>query len=197
MDRTEIINSLIKKNGYKKYLEIGVESGQNIRNIECDLKHGVDPNVTAYDAQFHLKSDEFFDIIRNDMKYDIIFIDGMHTEEQVLRDVDNAIKHLTKKGVIVLHDSNPPEESFADPTPRAINWCGTVYKAVWKLRRRSNLTVHTVDCDFGCAIIQVTPPTYVLKIKEFSNWTEFDTNRKTYLGLITEEEFTSMYISAA
>lgn len=195
MDRTEILNSLIKKNGFKKYLEIGVEAGYNIRSIECEVKHGVDPNVLAYDAQFHLGSDAFFDIIRNDMKYDLIFIDGLHTEDQVLRDVDNAVKHIYKKGMIVLHDANPPDESYADPTPREINWCGTVYKAVWKLRRRSNLIVHTVDCDYGCAIITQGTPTYSLKIKDFTNWEEFEKNRETYLGLISEEEFTKQFLS--
>jgi len=194
MDRTEIINSLIKKNGYKKYLEIGVESGINIRNVECDLKHGVDPNVTAYDAQFHLKSDEFFEILKNDMKYDIVFIDGLHTEDQVLRDVDNAIKHLTKKGAIVLHDSNPPTEEFADPTPRDVNWCGTVYRAIWKLRRRPNLTVNTVDCDFGCAIITLSPNNNIPRAKDISTFADFDKNRKVYLGLISEEEFAKTYL---
>lgn len=197
MNRTDVINALIKKNGYKKYLEIGVEAGHNHKSIEVDFKHGVDPNVATYDAQFHLKSDEFFDVIKSELKYDIIFIDGMHKEEQVLRDFDNALKHLTKRGTIILHDASPPSEEFADPTPRAINWCGTVYKAIYKLRRRPTLTVHTVDCDFGCAIVQPIPANYTMKIKEFSSFAEFDKNRQTYIGLITEEEFTSMYINAA
>jgi len=42
--RFEIINSLIVKNGYKKYLEIGVaEKYHCFDNIICDMKHSIDP----------------------------------------------------------------------------------------------------------------------------------------------------------
>ena len=46
MDRIEIINSLIKKNNYKTYLEIGVRNPDDCFNhIVCNKKHSVDPGV--------------------------------------------------------------------------------------------------------------------------------------------------------
>ena len=42
--RTSIINHLIKKNNFKKYLEIGVRKGNNFNKIEIDFKIAVDPN---------------------------------------------------------------------------------------------------------------------------------------------------------
>lgn len=42
--RTEIINHLIRKYGYKTYLEIGVgDPRKNLCLIECEKKTGVDP----------------------------------------------------------------------------------------------------------------------------------------------------------
>ena len=49
MTRTEIINGLIEKYGYKSYLEIGVNTpaqpGYNWTGVNIETKHGVDPNV--------------------------------------------------------------------------------------------------------------------------------------------------------
>ena len=38
MKRTDIIQTLIKKNNAKKYLEIGLGDGENFANIMCDYK---------------------------------------------------------------------------------------------------------------------------------------------------------------
>jgi len=56
--RTDIINFLIEKTKSKKYLEIGVAAGNNISEIVCEYKVGVDPNKDS-PATFHLTSDEF------------------------------------------------------------------------------------------------------------------------------------------
>ena len=48
MNRTEIINQLIKIYGYKTYLEIGVGNPAiNFNKILCIKKIGVDPAVKA------------------------------------------------------------------------------------------------------------------------------------------------------
>lgn len=43
MTRTDIINFLIKHKKFKSYLEIGLDNGDNFKNIKCDLKESVDP----------------------------------------------------------------------------------------------------------------------------------------------------------
>lgn len=43
MKRWEIINAIIRKNGYERYLEIGTWMGECISKVECPIRHGVDP----------------------------------------------------------------------------------------------------------------------------------------------------------
>ncbi|MCK9442525.1 MAG: hypothetical protein M0Q13_14040, partial [Methanothrix sp.] len=88
-NRTDIINSIIKRYAFKSYLEIGVRvPADNFDKIVVRLKHSVDPNPNG-NYTYKVNSDDFFNkhIKRN---YDIIFIDGMHTEEQSYKDVKNA-----------------------------------------------------------------------------------------------------------
>ena len=59
MNRVSIINSLIEKNNYKTYLEIGVRNPDDCLNhINCELKYGVDPGVEGnYPVTFNMTSD--------------------------------------------------------------------------------------------------------------------------------------------
>lgn len=100
MDRSDIINFLIKKNNFKTYLEIGLDNPDvNFNKINCSVKHSVDPffesdhtefDIKSYEFEYAMKfltfrmtSDEFFET--SSMKYDIIFIDGLHTERKQVR----------------------------------------------------------------------------------------------------------------
>jgi hypothetical protein len=59
MTHTDIINELLQKINGKKYLEIGVFTGENLRDIKCDYKVGVDPDVKSA-ATIIKTSDDFF-----------------------------------------------------------------------------------------------------------------------------------------
>jgi hypothetical protein len=94
MKYTEIINQHIKPG--MKYLEIGIYDGFNYKNIKADIKVGVDPSPIYLDETIQLvTSDEFF--ATNRVKFDIIFIDGLHSNEQVRLDIQNALNHSKKK----------------------------------------------------------------------------------------------------
>ena len=56
--RWDLLNYLIRKFEYKKYLEIGVQSGLCFENVRCEHKVGVDPNENH--VKFKTTSDEFF-----------------------------------------------------------------------------------------------------------------------------------------
>ncbi|WP_100612251.1 class I SAM-dependent methyltransferase [Confluentibacter lentus] len=66
-----------------------------------------------------MTSDEFFqklsanDILSNSIKFNVIFIDGLHLAQQADRDIKNAIKYIKNDGFIVVHDCNPPSEWHA------------------------------------------------------------------------------------
>lgn len=161
MHHLEIINHLIKTYGFKSYLEIGVYDGENYNGVCCDNKECCDPcvcdvNVNC-DVTYKTTSDEMFQQMPEDKKYDIIFIDGMHDESFVDKDIMNALKHLNENGLICLHDTFPPlreatEKYNTYSDDRGI-WCGDVFKSVVKLGV-TNLKYCTVNNgDFGLTII--------------------------------------------
>jgi hypothetical protein len=135
-ERTFLINKLIKDNGYLSYLEIGYQWGLNFDNVICDKKVSVDPEV-KFNADFTMSSDQFFEI--NKDKFDIVFIDGMHLREYVLRDVYNSLSILNENGVIVIHDCIPTHEhnQFRERISR--NWQGDVWKAIVQLAQDGHL----------------------------------------------------------
>lgn len=193
MTRSKLINLLIKKYGYKTYLEIGVNTpaqpGFNFDNIDIELKHGVDP---AVDTTFKMTSDDFF-AHSVTIKYDIIFIDGLHIFEQAYRDICNSLEWLNDGGSIVVHDCNPTSEITQRPERASSVWHGDVWKAILKLRKeREDITIFTVATDEGCAVIRKgSQALFTANVPEETQYTYdfFDSNRKKILNLISVSEF--------
>ena len=151
MNRIDIINSLIQKNGFKTYLEIGVEDGFCFFKINCQTKVGLDPDVNSK-ATLFLTSDDFFK--SNQDKFDIIFIDGLHHADQVEKDILNSLKVLSEHGIIVVHDCLPTSKEIQE-VPRSQDvWTGDTWKAFLKIRKNSNLETYVVDTDWGCGLIK-------------------------------------------
>ncbi|CAM4397687.1 hypothetical protein MB901379_01569 [Mycobacterium basiliense] len=164
------------------YLEIGVSHGFAFRRISADEKIAVDPQfllsarsrklagakarATHY---FDTTSDDFFaneTALLERRGIDVALIDGLHTYQQVVCDVENTLRYLRDDGVIVLHDCNPARASIGFPATsyadfRAHNrawdvfWSGDVWKAIVHLRStRPDLRVAVLNCDFGVGIIR-------------------------------------------
>ncbi len=198
MKRSQLINLLIEKNGYKTYLEIGVntpsQTGWVWDSIKADVKHGVDPNP-ATKATFVMTSDEFF-ATKASMKYDLIFVDGLHVFDQAYRDIENALKWLNDGGTIVVHDCNPLLEKHQQPVHTAGIWNGDVWKAILKLRmERPDLYIYTVDTDFGCGVIQKGSQE-LFKPEDMRDdvysFEFFRANRKEILNLVSFHKFKRM-----
>lgn len=202
MFRYEIINGLIEKYNFKSYLEIGVRNPNDCFNqIDCDLKHGVDPGIEGdYEVEFKMTSDEFFS--QNKIKYDIIFIDGLHIDAQVYRDIVNSLEFISDSGFILLHDCNPPSiyhcrENYGDiNTIAGGHWNGTVWKALVHARSTiENIYTSVVDTDWGVGIIQKSDNTNkIINNNIFFSYEEFSKNREYYLNLISVDEFLSIYL---
>lgn len=188
MTRTDIINHLIKKNGYKSYLEIGVRNlNDNFNLIECELKTGVDPDKNAK-ATHEMTSDLFF--AANQWNYDIIFIDGLHHAEQVLKDLFNSIRILNKGGTIVCHDMNPPTEAnqiIPFEAAGIMNWTGDCWKAWVELRQLGGYSMKVLNTDWGVGVIQIDESGKALKISELITYANLDANRVKWLNLINPE----------
>ena len=195
LKRYEIINKIIELNFYTDYLEIGINDGLCFDKINCSKKTGVDPNSDH--ATHKMTSDDFFNTLKPEDKFDVIFIDGSHLEIQVDKDIENSIKHLKENGTIILHDCNPPSEYHAKENiyfgaPIFGEWNGTVYKSLVKIRsKRNDLTLTTVDTDFGVGIL-TKEPSETMK-NHSDTWKFFDTNRKEILNLITPKQFEKIY----
>jgi len=170
--RSDIINYLINfLDRETTYLEIGVRNPAiNYDEIKSDTKYSVDPGIEfkTNPVDFKLTSDVFFDDLRNgkvlskELKFDVIFIDGLHLAEQVDRDIKNALEFIKEDGFIVLHDCNPPTEWHAREehgyriSPAKNNWNGTTWKAFAKWRQKKDLFSCCIDTDWGVGIISKT-----------------------------------------
>jgi hypothetical protein len=198
MTRTQIINGLIKKNNYKSYLEIGVNTpeqpGYNWSSVQIDLKHGVDPFV---DTTFKTTSDDFFKNYIN-QKYDIIFVDGLHLFEQAYKDIINSLNNLNENGTIVVHDCNPITEITQRRIRESNEWHGDVWKAILKLRLENpDVDISTVNADEGCAIIKKGQQTLLEvseNIAEVYDYSFLEKNRNKILNLISTDEFIKKYL---
>ena len=204
MRRFDIINHFIKKYKFVNYLEIGVFNGECIEAVEIFHKDGVDPGsegVVHPKVNYPITSDEFFDLIKDnpEIKYDIVFIDGLHHSDQVIKDINNSLRHTIDEGVIVMHDCNPPTKANAQvPRNGQREWNGDVYKAFLQSRIDNNEHEHfVIDDDWGVGVIlknkQDFPITKENLQEGINSWDYFDQNRKKLLNLVTPDEFKESY----
>lgn len=206
--RYDIINYLLNKTGDKNnnYLEIGVRNPiENFDKIICQNKYSVDPGIEFEEnpVDFKVTSDVFFaqlekdEVLTSSIKFDVIFIDGLHLADQVERDIHNSLKYLKEDGFIVLHDCNPPTEHHAREShsfrisPAWSTWNGTVWKSIYKMRLNKDVSVCCVDSDWGVGIISKKTlfPVLETDINPFYEYSIFDKNRVKSLNLISFEEF--------
>jgi hypothetical protein len=188
-ERTDLLNYLIIQRGYKSYLEIGIADGANFQAIKAEKKIGVDPSPASL-ATYRLTSDDFFS--QNQETFDIIFIDGLHWCEQVLRDVENSLSCLNPGGVIVMHDCMPNtyEQQGRTPVPGA--WNGDVWKAAAYIRMNlQNVHFCVLDMDWGCGIL--TPNSkqelFPLVSMDQLDWNFYTQNKKALLNIHTLENW--------
>ncbi len=211
MNHLEVINKLIEKYNYKSYLEIGIYDGDNFSKVNIENKESNDissSNLKYIDKlTYEMSSDEMFYYMPKDKKYDIIFIDGMHEEQFVDRDIINSMKHLNKGGVICIHDVIPRNKdvqiSYYDKEQIIGEWNGDVWKSITKLQDQ-NIEFYTLlNYDHGLTIIKykdnfydLTVPNYLSNLKYdylFNNTNDFNTCLKMQgiyvLHVINEEQF--------
>lgn len=194
ISRIDVINRLIESRGYKSYLEVGVEFGQCFNSINIENKTGVDPDISSA-ATVKMTSDEFFATIAPDVKYDIIFIDGLHEYEQCYRDIVNATKHLNKGGIILCHDMNPLSETWIDCRPNA-PWTGDVYKSLIRFRaeHRDFSSCLLYDTDYGIGVIMEGVGTKVECDLTKLTYNEWENNKQYLMNCMTWHEFNELFL---
>ena len=185
--RWDLIQHIINKYNYTSYLEIGCDKNQSFSRIKINKKIGVDPisGGTIRDT-----SDNFF--INNKDKFDIIFIDGLHHYEQVIKDIYNSLDILNDNGRILIHDCLPRTIAHqAIPRYRG-SWNGDVWKSIVELRTKSNLEVFTCEIDFGVGVIRKKNNTNPLdiKINDFKKlkFKDYYYNNKEFMNVISYDQ---------
>ena len=146
--RIEIIKKIIIRENYKSYLEIGCDNDENFSQISIENKVGVDP---LRGGTLRMTSDQFF--TNNKKNFDMIFLDGLHTYEQTIKDIDNSLKYLNEKGVIIIHDCLP-KKIWNQIVPRIYgHWNGDVWKAIVHSRTYEFADTYTCKADHGLGLI--------------------------------------------
>ena len=189
--RWDLIEYLINKYGYSDYLEIGCDQNQLFSKIKIQNKVGVDPSSGG---NVRKTSDKFFEENKN--KFDIVFIDGLHTYDQVKKDILNSINCLKENGIVLVHDCMPDSlGKQAVPRYRMI-WNGDVWKAIVDLRQREDLEIFTCEMDQGIGIIKKEKNTSILEIKKPARnlkFKDYYANYKNFLRVISIEELKQKY----
>ncbi len=196
--RWDIINYLIEQNEYEKYLEIGVQDYySNCDKIQAKIKYAVDP-APRTKCDFIGTSDEFFAQHDTNDKFDIVFIDGLHQSDQVVKDIENSLSILSENGTIVVHDCLPQAEYQQSREDNNSEWTGDVWKAIAMLKgTREDLNIKVVDHDWGCGIIQRgSQELNKYKTLEDLNWNIFESNRDSLMGVLSPEDFLKTYSNA-
>jgi len=193
MKRTDIINHLIITKDYKSYLEIGVQYPQsNYDLINVDYKVGVEPFPIGDWANKNIMpvtSDEWFTDLQE--KYDIIFIDGLHTREQCLADILNSLKHLNDDGCILVHDCLPTAEYQTTHEDNGREWTGDVWKSIVDIQLKNDVEVCTIDTDWGIGFItkkQSDKPNNEIEQIEL-DWSAYETMKNNLLNIKSVDQW--------
>ena len=190
--RTAIIQEIINKKNYKSYLEVGCDNDENFSKIQIESKIGIDP---LKGGTLRMTSDEFF--INNHQSFDIIFLDGLHTYEQTIKDIDNGLRFLNTNGVILIHDCLP-KKIWNQIVPRLYgHWNGDVWKAIVHSRTYGHADTYTCIADHGIGIIfrrknrnkLNTNKTDFKKLK----FADYFKNHQRYMNTIKYEELEKIF----
>jgi hypothetical protein len=181
------INTYAKNYNALKYLEIGVSKGNTFFSVDMPLKVAVDP-VFHFNPEdrylsgvlyLQVSSDEFFSNFsehpqsslfagqNGDTNFDIIYIDGLHTFEQSLRDFENSISFSHDNTIWIIDDTVPsdvfsaiPDQRFALECRKQAGgvggaWHGDVFKTLF--------AIHDEHADFSyCTVMGKGNPQTVL-----------------------------------
>ena len=151
--RVAFINKAISKFQNCMYLEIGVAGNKVFNSIPLKMtnKFGVDP---IEGGNFRMTSDEFFQKNKN-LKFDVIFIDGLHHYNQCQTDCINSINSLKPGGIIFLHDLLPRCEMEQITPQQYSSWSGDVWKVAVELSKSSNVDFKICNIDHGLGILKL------------------------------------------
>ena len=156
MRRSDVNQILLNFFENPSYLEIGVDEGATFHSLKAGRKVAVDPHfkfdteVSTADpananCEYHpVNSDIYFaNRIDDHTKFDVVFIDGLHTFDQTMKDLLNAMSCVADNGIIVVDDVIPSSYAASLPDLAEVmrlweivphdkgSWMGDVFRLVF------------------------------------------------------------------
>lgn len=163
-NRIAVVNLLLSKKLNPAYLEIGCAANSLFDSVPVLNKIGVDPNGGGTIRE---TSDKYFE--QNESRFDVVFIDGLHTYEQVRRDVINSIAHLNDGGWVAVHDLLP-RNWIEDHLPFEVRdewtgyeWTGDVWKVAFELAQTEGIDFKILKIDYGVGVFRLLRDRITLK----------------------------------
>lgn len=190
--RIEILQNIINTRNYKTYLEIGCNENENFSKIVIDHKVGVDPERGG---TLRMTSDQFFQ--KNKESFDLIFLDGLHTYEQTIKDIDNSLRIIKEHGAIFVHDCLP-KKIWNQVVPRIYgHWNGDVWKAIVRARTYDYADTYTCIADHGIGIIFKRKNSNILKLEENNfkslKFSDYFNHHKKFMNLINHNDINKIF----
>lgn len=154
VSRNRVVQAVLNLFDAPDYLEIGVNKGMTFNALKAATKVAVDPKF-LFDFEtvrkevpgtsfYETTSDDYFgNHVTRETAFDVIYLDGLHTAEQTIRDLVNAISFLKPGGVIIIDDVFPCSYLASLPNRRETRlirqstgdttgaWMGDVYRLVF------------------------------------------------------------------
>ena len=172
----------------KAYLEVGTLNGETLKLPKCPTIC-VDPffqitcepagarNVTML---FQMTSDRFFADFSPSLllksAIELVFLDGLHEAETLLRDFSNVEKSCKSNSIICMHDCVPMNEHMTARANTGGLWTGDVWKVIPILKMyRPDIAMHVFDAGptgLVCCT-NLDPSSTVLERKSAEIWTQW------------------------
>lgn len=144
MRSLELLAEVHRRLAPERYLEIGVRRGDSLAlarglAVGIDPRYSIETELQCQVALFRTTSDDYFNqsdplAPTGGLPFDLAYIDGLHLFEFVLRDLINAERHSSPRGVIILHDVLPRNADEAARDKHTRMWTGDAYQIIGVLR---------------------------------------------------------------
>lgn len=218
-----VVNSSTKPTD--NYLEIGIEYGYTFSNTHFLKKTGVDPDPKCSNIEratiYNYTSDKYFEMLKDSVSddsesdkkgiiekgsFDVVFIDGMHHCEYVLRDFNNSVNILSKtdtnKGIIFIDDILPLNYNEQLKIPfrhyyengvlkYGEEWTGDVWKFIYHLLLKYSGKVNIsyfYNINYrGVIRIEILEKFEVVATDEELNSYDYFENFNNYLDLLSKK----------
>ena len=211
------INRLMSARSGTRYLEVGVRREGRSLAVEAETKHGVDPHF-RFDTTPHATETVRFFPSSSDayftgegpagLEFDVIFLDGLHTFEQTLRDFCATMPHAHRDTVWIIDDVFPRDVFSALPSQEdartfrklhgidARFWHGDVYKCIFAIHDFfPNFSFRTFEPGHGnpqTVVVNRPRPDFAPRFNDLEKISRLDYygfwNNRALLNLLPEEE---------